>query len=114
MDQNFENVEYRHEFDEVEKAEIAKMLAAKNSEKFGLEEAKKSVNSDFKAKIDECNAHISLLSTQYNQGWTYKMIRAIKRKNYERTRWEWINPETFEIIKTNPFSAADYQTNFSE
>jgi hypothetical protein len=61
-------------FTEKEIQEKAKALAYNCNLRDQAEEEKKSVTSDFKAKIDSYTATISSLSNNINNGWEYRSI----------------------------------------
>lgn len=52
----------RHNFSDADRAEIAKELASANLQKKRVEDEKKSVNSDFKSRLDRLDADINKLS----------------------------------------------------
>jgi outer membrane murein-binding lipoprotein Lpp len=65
----------RYEFSEKETLELASKLATRNNDVKTLEEDKKRVTSDFKAKIDAASADISLLSSKVSNGYEYRDIK---------------------------------------
>lgn len=66
-----ENYNFRYQFTKEELEEKAKQLAKSCEERTSIEDEKKSVMSDFKAKIDSKTAEINHLSNNINSGYEY-------------------------------------------
>jgi hypothetical protein len=64
----------RYTFDKNEIALKSTQLAETCEQKSRLIEEKKSVNSDYKAKIDAKDSHISLLSSHITNGYEIKSV----------------------------------------
>lgn len=109
-----EYINIKHILTQEERNEMAFSLAEKQLEKNMLEDEKKSVTSSYKAKIDAKNAEINVLSGNVKDGYVFVSIYSDRRKNTVTRQWEWWNPETGEIVKTEPFSPKDYQTNIDD
>jgi hypothetical protein len=64
----------RYDFTAVETHDLSLSLANKTKEKVALEEEKKSVMSQYKAKLDEVTAHCNKLSNQVSDGFEYREV----------------------------------------
>lgn len=101
-------------FTEDEKKQIAQELANKNIEIQGLEDEKKAVMSNFKAKIDQATAQVNLLATHLAQGKKqqfYKCHLDIDRTARERV---WREVKTHKVIKREPMRPEDEQITFGQ
>lgn len=64
----------RYDFTAVETHDLSLSLANKTKEKVALEEEKKSVMSQYKAKLDEITAQCNKLSNQVSDGFEYREV----------------------------------------
>jgi hypothetical protein len=72
----------RYSFDKNEITEKSKQLAETCGEKMRICEEKKSVNSQYKAKIDEKESVISLLSSHITNGYEIKSVECEVEYDY--------------------------------
>lgn len=68
MAQTKETRNLAYKFTQDEKAELSAELASQNLKREELEDAKKSVASEYKSRIDECSHVINRLSTKVHSG----------------------------------------------
>lgn len=99
----------KYEFNEEEKKEISKRLANENQNKQRLEDEKKAVVSNFKAKIDSAISQVNLLSSHIASGYEHRYFKCYKVLNFSRTIREYYNIENGELIKEEAFSREDHQ-----
>lgn len=66
-----ENYNFQYNFSQEELHEKSKELARACNERVKLEEQKKSVTSDFKAKIDSKSAEVNILSGHISNGYEW-------------------------------------------
>ncbi len=109
-----QTITYKYNFSEEEKAQNSQALAQENVKKVELEDEKKAAVSEYKAKIDAAQAQINLLTRHVIDGFTSKQIYARKAKDKENKVWVYSHPDTAEVLKVDPFSAKDYQTELFE
>jgi len=109
MNNMMEYVDSKHILSQDERNQMGLNLASKHIEVGDLLEEKKANVSQYTAKIDAKKAEISLLSTQINNGYVILSVYAEKRRNFTDKVWEWIDPNTGEIVKTEPFMGNDFQ-----
>lgn len=97
-------------FTEKELQEKAKALAYNCNQRDEAEEEKKSVTSDFKAKIDGFNATISQLSNHINNGWEYRAVECeVKMNTPKDGRKQTIRRDTGEILEEEPMTPEEMQ-----
>jgi len=94
---------------EAEIKEAGAALARRYSEITNLEEQKKSVTSDFKAKIDAATAEASLLARQIQNGYEFRQIDCEIQRVWEDKTVQTIRLDTGEIVKTRPMTADELQ-----
>ncbi|KAA9357269.1 hypothetical protein [Larkinella humicola] len=104
-----ETITYRHYYTPEEHSEKSQQLATVNIQKVELEDEKKAITSEYKAKIDAHQSQLNLLSRQVHDRFETRTILAVKRKNFTDRIWEYINPDSGEIIKTEPLTGRDLQ-----
>ena len=63
-----------YKFTEAEIKEMSRQLAYECRQVVQLQEQKKEVMSDFKAKIDQKDSLIAALSNNVNNGWEYRSV----------------------------------------
>lgn len=66
-----ENYNFKYKFSKEELEQKSKQLAMSCEERNKVEDQKKSVNSDFKSKIDSKNAEINIVSNHINTGYEW-------------------------------------------
>lgn len=74
----------RYAFTEAELQDKSKQLATACTEKQHIEDEKKSVNSDFKAKIDAKTSSINLLSNHISNGFEMRNVECEVEKDFEK------------------------------
>jgi hypothetical protein len=104
-----ENISYKYFFSPAEREDNARKLADAQIGKMELEDEKKAVTSEYKAKIDGKDSEIKLISRHIIDGYTTKTKYALKQKNYTQKVWEWVDEDTGEVVKTEPLSPKDMQ-----
>lgn len=103
-----ENVSYRYNFTK-EEQEINSQLMANAAVAIGeLEDEKKAIASEYKAKIDAKTAELNLLSRHVIDKYTQKTSYLNKRKNFDTMRWEWFDDDGV-LLKTEPLAGKDRQ-----
>jgi hypothetical protein len=73
----------RYTFDKLEIAQKSTQLAETCGDKLRLIEEKKSVNSNYKAKIDEKDSIVSLLSSHITNGYEIKTVECDVEYDYD-------------------------------
>ncbi|GAB4052492.1 hypothetical protein [Spirosoma litoris] len=104
-----EMVTYTHHFTKEEQEENNLALAHARVAVTELEDEKKAVMSQYKAKIDAKTSDMNLLARFVIDKCTSRSKYAAKTKNFTKGLWEWIDEETGEIIKTEKLSPKDLQ-----
>ena len=99
----------KYEFSEEEKREISKRLANENQSKQRLEDEKKAVVSNFKAKIDSAISQVNLLSSHIASGYEHRYFKCYKFLNFARTIREYYSIENGELMQEEPFTREDHQ-----
>jgi hypothetical protein len=79
-----ENYDFKYTFSEEEKAQKAQQLARACKERNGIEDEKKSVMANFKAKIDSATAEMNLLSNQIANGYEYLTKTCVVIKDFDK------------------------------
>jgi hypothetical protein len=99
--------DFAHTFSEEEKAQRAAQLARACKERNELEDSKKSVMSDFKAKIDSKTAEINLITTEYTNGYEFLTKSCEVLKDFDKGVKEYF----YEGIKVGEakMKSGDYQ-----
>ena len=109
MSYPMEYVNAKHYLSQEERNEMAMSLAEKHIDITNLQEEKKGVVSEYTAKIDVKKAEINLMSTHIKDGYITRSVHAQKKKNFFTKQWEWIDPNTGEILKKEAFTGSDFQ-----
>lgn len=104
-----ENISYKYFFTPAEREENARKLADAQIGKMELEDEKKAVTSEYKAKIDGKDSEIKLISRHIIDGYTTRTKYALKRKNFDAKVWEWVDEDTGDVLKTEPLMPKDLQ-----
>lgn len=102
------------EHDKDEKRAMAQDLATKNIGLQGLEEERKAVVSNYKARIDQTNAEIGVLANYLAQGKKQQMYKCYL--DFDRTRKMrlWKEQKTHRVIKEEPMKEEDAQIKFGQ
>jgi type I site-specific restriction-modification system R (restriction) subunit len=100
---------YDYKFSREELEEIARKFAGKWKEKIDTEDEKKSVMSQYKAKLDEMEAAISSLTAKHRDKKEIRQIDAELRLNHDTKQREYYNPDTGELLKKEGFRNGDCQ-----
>ena len=100
----------KYEFTEEEQKELAKKLAYETRNLMENEEAKKSVMSDFKSKIEAAKEKISKLSNQINNGYEYRNIECVVSLNDPKEGHKTLTrKDTGEVVKTVSMNSEEKQ-----
>ncbi|TXH14196.1 MAG: DNA-binding protein [Hyphomicrobiaceae bacterium] len=92
-----EDITVIHNLTQEERNEKAMELSQKQIDFNDLEDEKKAVAADYKARMDAINGSIKILSRQIKDGYIIETITAEKRRNFERKQWEYYNIDTGEL-----------------
>lgn len=109
MTGTMEYIDHKHILTQDERNEMGMQLAEKQIEIQTLLEEKKGVTSSYTAKVDIKKAEISLAATQIKDGYIILSVYAERRRNFRDKVWEWMDPNTGEVLKTKPFEGTDFQ-----
>jgi len=102
----------KYEFTEEELKDFSKRLAYETRELMENEEAKKSVMSDFKSKIESSKEKISKLSNQINNGYEYRNIDCeVILNEPEAGMKQIVRKDTGELVKTLTMNSEEKQEN---
>lgn len=74
MSENKIKLTLQHNFSQDEMLQLSKELAIANQEMDRLDEQRKSVTSDFKAKIDHQKSVIGVYSSKVNNGYEFRIV----------------------------------------
>lgn len=96
-------------FNQEELLDIGKNVGRKVQESKALEDQKKAVTSDFKARIDSVDAEINLMSTHLQTGFCHKDYECYLVRNYTTHTREYWDVNTSELITTEKLTPEDYQ-----
>ncbi len=94
---------------EPEIKESGAQLARTYSEITDLEDQKKSLVSDFKAKIDGATASASILARKIQNGYEFRNIECEEWWDYECKVLEVMRLDTGEVIKSRPMTTDELQ-----
>ena len=94
---------------EEEIKEAGASLADRYSEITDLEEAKKSVTSDFKAKIDSATADASVLARKIQNGYEFRNVECELQFCTDDKIVQSVRLDTFEIFKSRPMTSDELQ-----
>lgn len=101
----------KYVFNDGELLQIGKELARKNNDSQALEEDKKRVTSDFKARIDKAQAEIGILSRQLSTGYDHRYLKCQVELNEPRVGQKSIRRmDTFEVVEVLDMTAEEMQT----
>ena len=100
----------KYQFSEQELKDISKKLAYENKNYDELEDAKKSVTSDFSSKLNSSRANISKLSNNINNGYEYRDIECEIRLNEPADGQKTIvRKDTGEIVRVEDMTEREMQ-----
>jgi hypothetical protein len=100
----------KSQFTEQELKDISKKLAYENKNYDELEDAKKSVTSEFSSKINSSRAIISKLSNNINNGYEYKDVECEIRLNEPRDGQKTtVRKDTGEIVRIEDMNERELQ-----
>lgn len=89
---------------------MSKKLAYTCKARTEMEEAKKAMASDFKAKIDELAAQISLLSNHINNGWEFRPVDCVVTMNMPKDGMKTLfRIDTQQFVSEEKMSADELQ-----
>jgi len=109
MEEDLEDIEIKHDLTQDERNEMNTQLTDKLIEISEVEDEKKAKAAQFKARLDGLNGDVNLLARQLRDGYIFYTVSAERRRNYLLKRWEYVNPETGELLKSEPFMGRDFQ-----
>lgn len=101
-------------FSEEEKKQLGLDLCQENLKIQGLEDEKRAVTSNFKAKIDQATAQVNLLSTHLSQGIKQQMYKCYLEFDRAAKMRVWKDAETDKVIKREPMRPEDAQIKFTK
>lgn len=100
----------RHDFSDADRAELAKELASANLRKKRVEDEKKSVNSDFKSRIDRLDADINKLSQSLSSDFEMRNVECeVYYDAPEKGLKTVINCETREVVAVEKMDPDEMQ-----
>ena len=114
MESNQEKIEVKHTSNHDELLEISKETAKKIRELKELEDEKKAINSQFKAKIDMVQADINLHSQWTNNGYKYKMVTCNVVKDTTLRVLSFYSIETGELVQQRRMTEEQYQLTIND
>ncbi|MVM34420.1 hypothetical protein GO755_30595 [Spirosoma sp. HMF4905] len=100
---------YTHHFTKAEQEENNQAMAHARIAITELEDEKKAVMSQYKAKIDAKTGDMNLLARYMIDKYTTRSKYALKQKNFTTMMWEWVDEDTGEILKKEPLMGKDRQ-----
>lgn len=95
---------------EQEIKESGAQLAKSYSDMSELEDAKKSIVSDFKARIDKMAADISGFARKIQNGYEFRNVECEEVRDYDEKFVEVIRLDTGETLRTRVMTADELQT----
>ncbi len=108
-DSHFETVLARYQFTEDERRDMGLQLSRAVQESGLIEEQKKQIMSEFKAKLDAVQANSSSLAIKIGNGYEMRETRCRVELFPTEGKKRFFLPETDELIKEDVMSHADYQ-----
>ena len=101
--------EYKHEYSQEEKAEIADAFCEKQEQKEAMEVEKTEITKKYKIKIDACESEIQTLAQKHRQGWEQKQAECFVRLDFVGKIKYFIHKETNEVLATDELNDSDRQ-----
>lgn len=102
------------ELTEDEIKEYGAELARKYSEITDLEDQKKSITSDFKARIDAANSDAGILARKIQNGYEFRDVFCEIQYIDDEKVVQTVRQDTGEIIKTRPMTPEEMQRDLFE
>lgn len=99
----------KHILTEDEIKDYGAQLARRYSEITDLEEQKKSVTSDFKARIDSANADAGVLARKIQNGYEFKNTDCEIQWDYDEKAVTVVRLDTMETVKSRPMTPDELQ-----
>lgn len=102
------------QFTEDELKDISKKLAYENKNFDELEDAKKSVTSEFTSKLNTARGNISKLSSNINNGYEYRAVDCTVELNTPEVGQKTIvRTDTGEIVRIEAMNSREKQGNLN-
>lgn len=101
--------EGRYQFTDADKKGLAQELAEQCLSMATIEAEKKKVTSEFKAKIDACDARIQRLSEKISNGHEPRVFDCIIEKDIKEKTISYIDVETNRVIESRKMQAHELQ-----
>jgi hypothetical protein len=102
----------RYEFGQHELKDFSNQLAVACRKKAEVEEEKKSVVSQFKATIDNQEAQISILSSRITNGYEYRNVDCVVKKDFKKGIKQFYFEGT--LYDESKLSPEDYQLKIED
>jgi hypothetical protein len=99
---------WRHDLTTDEKAGVGLKLAQRQSEKDDLENERKQIATDYKARIESHDTEISRLARLIQNGWELRPRSVIERLDYSRGTYELV-AEDGEVLEQRPMNEFERQ-----
>ena len=94
-----ENIQLECILNDKEKADYAKMLAEKVTEKSGLEDSLKSAQTQMKAEITACEAMINSHANKVNTGREFRYVKCNIKYDFKKKIKSWVREDTKKVVK---------------
>jgi hypothetical protein len=109
-----EKVYCRCVFTEDELREIAKQTAAKIRERTNIDNDRKRVAADFKAKMDALDSELGKLSGDYDSGYEMRNVECAVFVNFTDNKKRWVRSDTGAVEKESRLTIEDRQMEFPQ
>jgi hypothetical protein len=107
----YESIKYL--FTDTEKRELGEALARENQTIYDLREQKKTITSEFNARIESAEKRASDLTTKINTGYELREVECLVLMETPRPGMKrLIRIDTNEMIRDEAMTAAEMQQNF--
>jgi len=106
--------EGRYQFTEEDKNKLSSELAEYCLSKATIEAEKKKVTSEYKAKLDACDARIQRLSEKISNGHEHRTFDCIVEKDFENKSIRFIDVDTDKVIEERKMSAHEFQMRITD
>lgn len=116
----FETTQLEHHFSDAELLDLSKKNASAVHERNALEEQKKQIVNEFKAKLDHQESLVNLTSQKISNGYEYRDYKCLvifRPKASEKDLYQDYTEEGEPIgspVKTLPMSQSDFQITMQE
>jgi len=114
MASRVQNEYIKHNFNDLERKEIANRMAQKVSELHQAEDDKKAIMSDFKSQIDGLTAEVNSSATKLNNGYEMRNVECEHTADYTQKVWIVTRRDNGEWVKDIPMTADDMQLNIDD